>query len=139
MSDQALLASASTSSARAVTMSWSEPYRSHLWGDGRQKNRRDGGDSARSRVAHLTENHQLSCDSPGKTEGVNWTSFSPLHPYFQVIQCRGWGFKRHLNSFRTPETHPCITVTGLIALQSSQMPVVSTVVGHHRSSVQQHR
>jgi len=42
---------------------------------------------------------------------------------------RSLGFKRHLNSFRTPETHPCITVTGLITLQSSQRLVVSTLVG----------
>lgn len=80
-------------------------------------------------VVHLTENHQPSCDSPVKTEVVNWTSFSPLHPYLQVIQFGSWGFKRHLNSLRTPETHSCITVTGPITLRSSQMLVVSSLVG----------
>ena len=40
MSDQALLVSPSTSFTSSVTMSWSEPYRGHLWGQGVQKNRK---------------------------------------------------------------------------------------------------
>ena len=36
MSDQALLVSPSTSFTSGVTMSWSEPYMGHLWGEAGQ-------------------------------------------------------------------------------------------------------
>lgn len=66
----------STSLARGVATSGSEPHRGHLEEEGGRSHERDGGDLVHSGSGSPPGNYQPSCDSQGRLRGKSDPVFS---------------------------------------------------------------